>query len=488
MEAPKGARLFVDFQNDVTTKDVGIAHRENYVSVEHLKRYTTLGMGTDQGKTSNVAGLAMMAAKLGKPVPQVGTTTFRPPYSPFPFNAMAGDHQGEKGHPVRRTAAHEWHAANGGFWTDAGGWARPMYYATDGMTPQERINQEVLAVRHAVGVVDVSTLGKLDIQGPDAAELLDRVYINNWSNLKVGRGRYGVMLREDGRIFDDGVTMRLAENHFHMTTTTNHSSEVFQFLEYLLQVVWPDLKVFVTPVTEQWFAAAVSGPNARALLADLAPGLDVSNEEFPMMAVRQAEIAGVPVRVFRMSFSGELAYEINCDADYGLRLWNSILEAGAAHDLRTYGTEAMGILRIEKGHFTHAEADGRVAPDDLGLARMVSARKDCIGKRSLTMPALTEKGRLQLVGLMAADGASIPIGAQIAASDDLDTPQPILGHITSHGYSATFERHIGLALVTNGREMHGRQLYAVSPVMAEKAAVEVVPPCFYDPEGGRQRG
>jgi sarcosine oxidase subunit alpha len=488
IEAPKGARLFVDFQNDVTTKDIGLAHRENYVSVEHLKRYTTLGMGTDQGKTSNVAGLAMMAAKRGEAIPAVGTTTFRPPFTPFPFNAMAGGHQGEIGHPVRRTAAHEWHAANGGVWTDASGWARPMYYATEGMTPQERINQEVLAVRETVGVVDVSTLGKLDIQGRDAAAFLDRVYTNTWSTLKVGRGRYGIMLREDGRIFDDGVTMRLGEDHFHMTTTTNHSGAVFQFLEYLLQVVWPELKVFVTPVTEQWFTAAVSGPNARALLADLAPDLDVSNEAFPMMAVREAEISGIPVRIFRISFSGEMAFEINVDADYGLAVWNKILEVGSAHDLRTYGTEAMGTLRIEKGHFTHAEADGRVAPDDLGLAKMVSAKKDSIGKRSLSLPALTEYGRLQLVGVIASEGASIPIGSQIGASDDLDAPQEILGHVTSHAYSATLGRHIGLALVKNGRDMLGRHLYAVSPVMGESTAIELVPSCFYDPDGGKQRG
>ncbi len=488
IQAPKGARLFVDLQNDVTTKDIGLARRENYQSVEHLKRYTTLGMGTDQGKTSNVLGLAVMADKRGEPIPQVGTTTFRPPYTPFSFNTMAAGHHGEIGHPVRRTAAHDWHAANGAVWTDASGWARPMYYETEGMTPQERINQEVLAVREAVGVVDVSTLGKLDIQGPDAAELLNRVYTNSWTNLKVGRGRYGVMLREDGRIYDDGVTMRLGENHFHMTTTTNHSGSVLQHLEYLLQVVWPDLKVFVTPVTEQWFAAAISGPNARALLADLTPGLDVSNEAFPMMTVQYADIGGVPARIYRLSFSGEIAYEINVDADYGLRVWNAILRAGAAHDLRVYGTEAMGMLRIEKGHFTHSEADGRIGPDDLGLGGMVSKKKDFIGKRSLTLPALTEPDRLQLVGVMAAEGQSIPVGSQIAASDDLETPQPSLGHVTSHGYSATFGRHLGLALLKSGREMHGQQLYAVSPVQGLSAAIEVVPPCFYDPEGGRQRG
>ena len=488
VQAGKGAKLFIDIQNDVTTKDIGLAHRENYQSVEHLKRYTTLGMGTDQGKTSNVAGLALMAQKRGEPIPQVGTTTFRPPYTPFTFNAMAAGHHGEIGHPVRRTAAHDWHADNGAVWTDASGWARPMYYAQAGVSPQERINQEVLAVREAVGVVDVSTLGKLDIQGPDAAELLNRAYINGWSNLKVGRGRYGVMLREDGRIYDDGVTMRLGENHFHMTTTTNHSSSVLQHLEYLLQVVWPDLKAFVTPVTEQWFAAAVSGPNARSLLADLAPGLDVSNEAFPMMTVQYADIGGVPARIYRLSFSGELAYEINVDAAFGLAVWNEILRAGEAHGLKAYGTEAMGMLRIEKGHFTHAEADGRIAPDDLGLGGMVSKRKDFIGKRSLSLPALRERGRLQLVGVMAAEGQAIPVGAQIAAGDDLETPQPSLGHVTSHGYSATFGRHLGLALVKGGRAMHGRQLYAVSPVQGGKAAIEIVPPCFYDPDGGRQRG
>ncbi len=488
VEAPKGAKRFVDFQNDVTTRDIALAHRENYASVEHLKRYTTLGMGTDQGKTSNVVGLARLAARRGEPIPAVGTTTYRPPYTPFTMNAMAGGRHGEIGRPVRRTAVHDWHAANGAVWTDAAGWARPMYYVTDGQSAQERINEEVLAVRQAAGLIDVSTLGKLDIQGPDAAKLLDRVYINNWSNLAVGRGRYGVMLREDGRIFDDGVTMRLGEQHFHMTTTTNHSSKVYEFLEYLLQVVWPDLRVFVTPVTEQWFAAAISGPNARALLADLAPDLDVSNEGFPMMAVRETVIAGIPARIFRISFSGELAYEINVDADFGLGIWNTILAAGVARDLKVYGTEAMGILRIEKGHFTHAEADGRITPDDLGLAGMVSAKKDCIGKRSLSLPGLTAPGRLQLVGVMAGEGESIPVGAQIAADGNLDSPQESLGHVTSHGYSATLGRHIGLALVRDGREAIGRSLYAISPVQGQKASVDVVAPCFYDPEGHRQRG
>jgi len=486
--ARKGARCFVDFQNDVTTRDIGLARRENYVSVEHLKRYTTLGMGTDQGKTSNVAGLALMADKRGEPIPAVGTTTFRPPYTPFAFNAMAGGQGGEIGHAVRRTAAHDWHAANGAVWTDAAGWARPMYYETGGRSAQERIDEEVLAVRHAVGVVDVSTLGKLDIQGPDAAAFLDRVYTNRFSNLKVGRGRYGVMLREDGRVYDDGVTMRLGPNHFHMTTTTNRSDGVFQFLEYLLQVVWPDLRVFVTPVTEQWFAAAIAGPNARALLTDLAPGVDVSNAALPMMGMAEGQVGGVPARIFRLSFSGEISYEINVDADYGLALWNAILTAGAAHDLKVYGTEAMGTLRIEKGHFTHAEADGRVTLDDLGLGMMVSGAKDCIGKRSLSLPDLVAPGRKQLVGLIAAEGERIPIGAQLGRKDDLEAPQKSQGHTTSWAYSPSLGRYIALALLKDGRARHGERLYALSPVMAERAAVEVVAPCFYDPEGGRQHG
>jgi glycine cleavage system aminomethyltransferase T len=389
---------------------------------------------------------------------------------------------------VRRTAAHDWHAANGGVFTDAAGWSRPMYYATEGLTPQQRIDEEVLAVRNAVGVVDVSTLGKLDIQGPDAAEFLDRVYTNRFSTLKVGRGRYGVMLREDGRVYDDGVTMRLADDHFHMTTTTNHSGSVFQFLEFLLQVVWPDLRVFVTPVTEQWFTAAISGPNARALLSDIAPEVDVSNEALPMMGMAKGPVAGIPARIFRLSFSGEIAYEINVDADYGLALWNGILSAGAPHGLKAYGTEAMGTLRIEKGHFTHAEADGRVTMDDLGLGGMVTKTKDCIGKRSLSLPDLVAPGRKQLVGFIAAEGERIPVGAQIAALDDLDAVQEALGHTTSQAYSATLGRHIALGLMKDGRNMHGRKLYALSPVLGERAAVEVVPPCFYDPEGGRQRG
>ncbi|MCA8926816.1 MAG: sarcosine oxidase subunit alpha family protein [Alphaproteobacteria bacterium] len=486
--ARKGARCFVDFQNDVTTKDIGLARRENYASVEHLKRYTTLGMGTDQGKTSNVAGLALLAEKRGEPIPAVGTTTFRPPYTPFAFNAMAAGQWGEVGHPVRRTAAHDWHAANGAVWTDAAGWARPLYYAQEGLSAQQRIDEEALAVRHAVGLIDVSTLGKVDVQGPDAAEFLDRVYVNRFSNLKVGRGRYGVMLREDGRVYDDGVTMRLGPDHFHMTTTTNHAGGVLQLLEYLLQVVWPELRVFVTPVTEQWFAAAISGPNARALLADLAPEVDVSNAALPMMALAEGLVGGVPARIFRLSFSGEVAYEINVDADYGLALWNAILATGAAHDLKVYGTEAMATLRIEKGHFTHAEADGRVTLDDLGLGALVSGAKDCIGKRSLTLPDLVAPGRKQLVGLVAEAGERIPVGAQLGRLDDLVAVQDSQGHTTSWAYSPTLERYIALALLKDGRARHGERLYALSPVMSERAAVTVTAPCFYDPEGGRQRG
>ena len=488
VQGSKGARCFVDLQNDVTTKDIGLAHRENYVSVEHLKRYTTLGMGTDQGKTSNMAGLALMASKRRRPLPAVGTTTFRPPYTPFTFNALAAGRWGEVGHPVRRTAVHDWHAANGAVWTDAAGWARPLYYETEGQTAQQRIDEEVLAVRQAVGVVDVSTLGKLDIQGPDAAEFLDRVYVNRFSNLKVGRGRYGVMLREDGRVFDDGVTMRLGPDHFHMTTTTSHAGAVFQFLEYLLQVVWPQLRVFVTPVTEQWFAAAISGPNARALLADLAPEVDVSNDALPIMGMAEGNVGGVPARIFRLSFSGEVAYEINVDADYGLSLWNAILAAGGVHDLKVYGTEAMGTLRIEKGHFTHAEADGRVTLDDLGLGAMLNPAKDCIGKRSLTLPDLVAPDRKQLVGLIADEGEQIPVGAQLGLDDDLEAVQESQGHVTSHAYSATLGRHIALALVKNGRARHGERLYALSPVMGERATVKVTATCFYDPGGGRQRG
>ncbi|MYE00327.1 MAG: sarcosine oxidase subunit alpha family protein [Alphaproteobacteria bacterium] len=481
-------KRFVDLQYDVTVADVELAAREGYRSVEHVKRYTALGMGTDQGKTSGMAGLVLLSEALGRSVAQTGTTTFRPPYTPVPMAAMAAGLMGEGRDALRRTAADDWHEARGAPFTAAGHWRRPRYYPREGMDEQEAIEAEVRETRAGVGIVDVGTLGKVDVQGRDAAAFLDLIYANRMSSLKVGRGRYGLMLREDGRVFDDGVVMRLGENHFYLTTTTAHHHSAMQHMEFLLQTVWPELEVYATDVSEHWFACALAGPGSRALLGEAAPDLDVSDEAFPMMAVHAATVADLPALVFRMSYSGELSYEIAVPAEYGLALWTRMLTAGRGHGLTPYGTEAMGVMRIEKGHVTHAEADGRTTPDDLGLGRMVGADGRGIGKRSLDLPALRRKGRQQLVGLSVIDAqARIPPGCQVAESDDMK-PAPPLGHVTSFCYSPTLGRALALALVENGRARTGQTVYIASPVTDLAMAAEVVSPVFYDAQGTRLRG
>ncbi len=485
---PGGGKRFVDLQYDVTAADVELAAREGYRSVEHVKRYTALGMGTDQGKTSGMAGLVLLSEALGRSVAQTGTTTFRPPYTPVPMAAMAAGLTGEGRDALRRTAADDWHEARGAPFTAAGHWRRPRYYPREGMSEDEAIEAEVRETRAGVGIVDVGTLGKVDIQGRDAAAFLDLVYANRMSSLKTGRGRYGLMLREDGRVFDDGVVMRLGENHFYLTTTTAHQHAAMEHMEYLLQTVWPELEVYATDVTEHWFAAALAGPGSRALLGEAAPGLDLSDDAFPMMAVHAAAVADLPALVFRMSYSGELSYEVAVPADCGLALWTRLLTAGREHGLTPYGTEAMGVMRIEKGHVTHAEADGRTTPDDLGLGRMVRADARSVGVRSLDLPALRRKGRQQLVGLSVIDAqARIPPGCQVAESGDM-RPAPPLGHVTSFCYSPTLGRALALALVENGRARTGQTVHVASPVTGFSTAAEVVSPVFYDPEGVRLRG
>lgn len=490
-ELPKLASgpRFVDLQNDVADKDIALAAREGYRSIEHVKRYTTLGMGTDQGKVAGPIGLALLAAATGQEIAATGLTTFRPPATPITFGAVAGGHLGEVGHAIRRTAADSWHGGENARFLDAGLWRRPQFYPANGGTVGEAYPVEAGAVRRNVGLVDVSTLGKIDVSGPDAAALLDRVYCNRLSTLKPGRGRYGLMLREDGRVFDDGVVFRLAADRFHVTCTTGGASAVYQHIERALQVLWPDLNAFVTPVTEDWFAAAIAGPNARKLLAAVAPGLDVSNDALPMMRLAETALFGQRVRVMRMSYSGELSFELNISSDWGLALWERLLQAGLPMGAKVYGTEAMGALRIEKGHVTHAEADGRTTPGDLGLGRMVSKAKDAIGVRALKLGDLQASGRKQLVGLIAEDRrARFPTGAQLAAEDLGDTPRPAIGHVTSYAFSTELDRPVALALLRNGRAMHGDVIYAVSPIMGQSIAVKVTDPILIDREGERLRG
>ena len=406
----KGEKRFVDLQDDVTAADIALAAREGYTSVEHLKRYTTLGMGPDQGKTSNVVGLALLAEATGRSIPEVGTTTFRPPYTPVTLGALPGQVSGAHVEPTRHSAMHDWHVEHGARFVNAGLWKRPHSYPRPGESPDDAAIREAKNVRAHVGLVDVSTLGKIELQGKDVAEFLNRVYVNRWDTLAVGRCRYGVMLREDGIVLDDGTTSRLAATHYLMTTTTVNAVKVMQHLDRLLQVDWPDLDVRVATVTEQWAAAALSGPKARDVLAGIVD-IDVSNAAFPFLAVGECRIrtavGAVSARLFRMSYSGELAYEIHVPADRGRAMWEAVLAAGESFGIMPYGTEAMSTLRIEKGHVVvGAEADGRTTADDLGMGKLVSPAKWCIGKPLLDRPALRAADRWQLVGLTAQDGAS----------------------------------------------------------------------------------
>jgi sarcosine oxidase, subunit alpha len=485
-------KCFVDLQDDVTVRDIALAAREGYQSVEHLKRYTTLGMGTDQGKTSNVIGLALMGEALRVPIAEVGTTTFRPPYTPVTLGALPGHAHGPHVEPTRCTAMHAWHAERGARFVNTGLWKRAHSYPRAGESEDDAANREARNVRENVGVVDVSTLGKIELQGRDVAEFLNRIYINRWDTLQVGRCRYGVMLREDGIVRDDGTTSRLATTHFLMTTTTANAVSVMQSIERLLQVDWPDLDVYATSVTEHWAAAALSGPKSRDVVARLVD-IDVSNAAFPFLAVDRCNVATsdgpIPARLFRMSYSGELAYEIHVPANHGRAMWEAVIDAGAAFGIMPYGTEAMNTLRVEKGHVViGSEIDGRTTADDLGMGKLVNANKWCIGKPLLARPALNEPDRWQLVGLTVQDRAPIPRGAKIVADPDQPLPNPMLGHVTSWCFSPHVDASIALALVAGGRSRHGEVLWAVSPLAGAKVRVRIGPPTFVDPEGERLRG
>ena len=481
-------KRFVDFQDDVTAEDVALAHREGYVSVEHLKRYTTLGMGGDQGKTSNVTGLAIMAELKGQDIPAVGTTKFRPPYTAVSMGVMAGCAVGKHFQPLRRSPMDDWHGDNGCTWIDAGLWRRPHFYPRPGEDVNAAALRESLVVRAGVGMVDVTTLGKIDIQGPDAAEFLNRVYINGWKKLAVGKARYGVMLREDGMVYDDGTASRLAENHFVMTTTTANAGPVLAKLEYYLQAVWPDLRVQVTSVTDQYAAIAVAGPKSRDVMQRLVD-IDISNEAFPFMAAAPCGFAGIPdARLFRISFSGELAYEINLPADYGQAAWNALLESGEPDGIGVYGMEAMGTLRIEKGHVAGPEITGQTTAQDLGLGGMQSKLKHYIGKGLAAREGMIDPSRPAIVGLVPVDGKTwIKAGAQLVENPDAPPPVAMLGHVTSIAYSGALDHPIALALLSGGRDREGDELYAAFALKEEAVRVRVVSPHFVDPDGERMR-
>ena len=482
-----GPKSFVDLQNDVGADDIRLAARENYRSVEHLKRYTTLGMGTDQGRTSNVNGLAIMAATLAREIPQVGTTTFRPPYAPVTLGALGALEVGAHYEPVRRTPLHDWHIEAGARMLNVGLWQRARYYPQAGEAVADAINREVRHVRGAVGIIDVSTFGKIDIRGPDAAEFLERVTINRFHNLAPGRCRYHVMLREDGFVMDDGTTTRVDADSFYMTTTTAAAGAVMAHLEFHAQTVWPELRVHLNSISDQWGGLALAGPRARAVLAAAVSGAEVSDEALPPMASISTHIANVPVRVFRISFSGELGYEVHMPADHALTVWNAVREQGRAFGVKPYGTEAMAVMRIEKGHVVHAELDGRTIAADFGFDRMMRKSGDFIGRRALEREAFACEHRRRFVGLISENGKPIPAGAHLVWNPTAALPMHTYGHVTSTCYSPTLDRHIALALLEDAPDWHGKTLYAASPLRRRSALVRVTDPVMFDPQGRRTR-
>ncbi len=482
-------KAFVDLQNDVTAADLALALREGYRSIEHVKRYTTTGMGTDQGKTGNVNALGIVSGITGQPIAELGVTTFRPPYTPVSFGAIVGRNAGALFDPVRRTPMHSWHAAHGAVFEPVGQWQRAWYYPRAGEDMAAAVAREVKAARTSIGILDASTLGKIDLQGPDVAELLNRIYTNAWSKLGIGRCRYGLMLGEDGMVFDDGVTSRLGEQHYLMSTTTGGAARVLAWLEEWLQTEWPELRVFCTSVTEQWATVGISGPNSRKLMAELVPDLDLDPETFPHMSVREADVFGVPARVFRISFTGEPGYEIQIPASYGLALWQACIAAGAKYGITPYGTEAMHVLRAEKGYIIAGqETDGTVTPEDLGMAWIIGKQKpDFIGQRSLARADLGKDGRKQLVGLLPDDPqALLDEGAQLVAEPAERAPMTVLGHVTSAYFSPNLGRAFALALVADGRSRLGQKLYV--PLLERTLSVTVTEPVFFDKEGARLNG
>ncbi|SDD70442.1 sarcosine oxidase subunit alpha family protein [Rhodospira trueperi] len=482
---------FVDFQNDTTAHDIRQAVREGFESVEHVKRYTLTGFGTDQGKTANINAIGILAEALGRPIPEVGTTTFRPPYTPVTFAAMAGRDRGEYLDPARLTAIHDRHVALGAMFEDVGQWKRPWYYPRPGETMHQAVARECRAAREAVGVLDASTLGKIDIQGPDAAEFLNRVYTNAWSKLEIGRVRYGVMCREDGMVFDDGTTARIDDTRYLMTTTTGNAAAVLDHLEDYLQTEWPDLRVRLTSVTEQWATVSIAGPKAGILMGRLASGQDLSPAAFPFMTWRPAIVAGLHARVFRISFTGELQYEINVPWHQGGALWDAVMCAGVGLGITPYGTETMHVLRAEKGFIiVGQETDGTQTPLDLGMDWIVSKKKpDFIGQRSLTRPDTARADRKQLVGLLPKNKRLVfPEGSQIVETGASRRPPPVpmLGFVTSAYWSPALDSGFALALVAGGRGRIGDTV-AVALPSGEQAAV-ICDPVMLDREGARRDG
>ncbi|MCZ6724387.1 MAG: sarcosine oxidase subunit alpha family protein, partial [Gammaproteobacteria bacterium] len=482
----QGPKEFIDMQNDVAAADIKLAVREGFHSVEHVKRYTAMGFGTDQGKSGNINGMAVLAETLGQSIAATGTTTYRPNYTPVSFGAIAGQDLGDKlFDPVRKTAMHAWHEENGAEFERVGQWKRPWYYPKAGESLDDAVNRECLAVRNNVGIFDASTLGKIEIVGKDSARFLEMIYTNNWMKLEVGKARYGFMLGEDGMVMDDGVTIRFAEDHFFMHTTTGGAAGVMSWMEQWLQTEWPEMEVYLTSVTDHWATAAVAGPNSRKVVSAVCEGIDFDAGAFPFMASRTGKIGDVDCRVNRISFSGELAYEVNIPANHGRYMWEKLIQAGAEFDITLYGTEAMHILRTEKGYvIVGQDTDGSTTVEDLGMGWALSKTKaDFLGKRSLSRPDTIRKDRKQLVGLLTdKPNEVLPEGAQLVSNPGVPKPVPMIGHVSSSYYSAWCKRSIAMALVKGGHHRMGETVYApLANGQVIKATITGTN--FYDKEG-----
>ena len=484
-------RAWLDLQNDVTVKDVVQAHREGFRSVEHLKRYTTLGMATDQGKTANVLAHAIVAELAGRTIAETGTTVFRPPYTPVPIAAFAGRARGREFRPLRLTPGHDWAERQGAVFVESGLWLRAQWFAQPGETHwRQSVDREVVRTRGSVGICDVTTLGKIDIQGRDAAEFLNRIYANGFARLGVGKVRYGLMLREDGFACDDGTTARLGERHFLMTTTTANAVLVFRNMEFARQCLWPGLDVHLISVTEQWAQYAVAGPNSRRILEKLVDSQhDISNEAFPFMACGEVSVCGgTPARLFRISFSGELAYEIAVAARYGEALARALMEAGEEFEAVAYGTEALGVMRIEKGHAAGNELNGQTTARMLGLQRMVSKKKDCIGNVLSERPEMNREDGLELAGFKPLDASEeLTAGAHLLGPGASAETANDEGWISSVAWSPMLRSSIGLGFIREGHARVGETVRAWDALRGKDIRVEIVSPHFFDPDGERLR-
>jgi sarcosine oxidase subunit alpha len=483
------SKAFVDFQNDVCAKDVSLAVQEGMRSIEHIKRYTTTGMATDQGKLSNMNALTIAAATLARPIPEVGLTTFRPPYTPVTFGAFAGPAGGDLFDPIRRTPIHEWAAENGAAFEDVGQWKRAWYFPRAGESMHDAVARECRTTRASVGLFDGSTLGKNEVVGPDATAFLERMYANAFQKLEVGRCRYGLMLSEAGFLMDDGVIARVKPDRFHVTTTTGGAPRVLAHMEDYLQTEFTDLRAWLTSTTEQWATIAVQGPRAREAVAPLVEGVDLAGDALPHMSVREARVCGAPARLMRVSFTGELGYEINVPSHFGRAVWEAAWGEVQKHGGCAYGTEAMHVMRAEKGYvIVGQETDGTVTLADLGLDWAIGkTKKDFVGKRSLTRPDMLVDNRKQLVGLLTDNPAiALEEGAQVAESASPPTGSSALGHVTSSYRSETVGRPIALALVSAGRARIGAKLHV--PMPSGAVSVTVVSPVFYDKAGARLNG